>query len=107
MTKLNLKEIRELHQSTMLPPWNYNGGKTKTIFPLYSRNEHFGSTEFEEEAKFICWAKNNLPALLDWAERAKDLIESFVEYLDCDEPEGCECITCVGAQLLSELEVSK
>lgn len=55
-------------------------------------------------AEFIAHARTDIPALLDWIERAAAILPEYACAKDSTHEDVFECLGCVAADLLAELE---
>ena len=121
MTPLNLRDIRERCEKATHGPWCTQSMDSAVWSKLASSsNGQFyvddapaGFVRYEWDRNFIAHARTDLPALLDWVERARPLLESAMQlsewqmpgldYIPDPESTGLRLEDKI-KQLLSELE---
>lgn len=84
MTKLNLKEIRERCEKARPAPWIWSvNGSVRPIVKLddqgsYTSDGNDIHADEAGDAEFIAHARTDLPALLEWCERMRLLLDLYL-----------------------------
>lgn len=103
--KLDLKAIKARCDAATEGPWKLDS-KMDIIGPFTKARCLLFSANTDQDAAFVAASRTDLPALVEWVERAKEKIEDYCDMCGCtDALNKAPCLECREAEkLLGQLE---